>query len=108
MENIVVFGGGLHANVCIDILEKEVNFKIVGIIDRVGGLINEEGFSFEEIRSLFLNKNGNELDHPNMLSFNEVSEKIWDVKADVFIPCAASRLVTQNQLDIIILFGEVH
>ena len=38
--------------------------KVVGIIDRVGGLINEEGFSLEEIRELFLNKNGNELESP--------------------------------------------
>lgn len=35
MENIVVFGGGLHANVCIDIIEKESIYKIVGIIDSV-------------------------------------------------------------------------
>ncbi|HRD37727.1 MAG TPA: NeuD/PglB/VioB family sugar acetyltransferase [Bacteroidia bacterium] len=33
MKNIVLFGGGLHANVCIDILEKEGKYKIVGIID---------------------------------------------------------------------------
>lgn len=33
MKNIVLFGGGLHANVCIDILEKEGRYKIVGIID---------------------------------------------------------------------------
>jgi len=73
--------------------------KIVGIIDRVGGLINEEGFTFEEIKSLFLNKNGNELASPTMLSFEEVNSKIWDVAADVFIPCAASRLITRDQLD---------
>lgn len=79
--------------------------KIVGIIDRVGGLINEEGFSKEEIRSFFLNKNGNELNHPNMLSFDEVNAKIWDVKADVFIPCAASRLITQDQLNRMIQAG---
>jgi sugar O-acyltransferase (sialic acid O-acetyltransferase NeuD family) len=35
MENIVLFGGGLHANVCIDIIEKESKYKIVGIIDSV-------------------------------------------------------------------------
>jgi glutamate dehydrogenase/leucine dehydrogenase len=73
--------------------------KIVGIIDRVGGLINEEGFTFDEIKSLFLNKNGNELTSPNMLSFEEVNSKIWDISADVFIPCAASRLITRDQLD---------
>ena len=79
--------------------------KIVGIIDRVGGLINEEGFSLEEIKTLFLNKNGNELVHPNLLSFDEVHAKIWDVKADVFVPCAASRLITQNQLERMIKSG---
>ena len=35
MENIVLIGGGLHANVCIDIIEKESKFKIIGIIDSV-------------------------------------------------------------------------
>ena len=72
--------------------------KIVGIIDRVGGLINEEGFSFEEIKQLFLNKNGNELVHSNLLSYEEVNSKIWDVHADVFIPCAGSRMITKDQL----------
>ena len=33
MENIVLFGGGLHANVCIDIVEKESKYNIIGIID---------------------------------------------------------------------------
>jgi glutamate dehydrogenase/leucine dehydrogenase len=72
---------------------------IVGIIDRVGGLIKEEGFSLEEIRKLFNDKDGNKLHAQNMLSFDEVNEKIWDTKADVFIPCAASRLITQDQVD---------
>lgn len=79
--------------------------KIVGIIDRVGGLINEDGFSFEEIRELFLTKNGNELNHANMLSFDEVNAKIWDVNAEVFIPCAASRLITEDQVDRMIAAG---
>ncbi len=73
--------------------------KIVGIIDRVGGVINEEGFTFEEIRDLFLNKNGNELVASNMLSYDEVNSKIWDIKADVFIPCAGSRMITEDQLN---------
>lgn len=78
---------------------------VVGIIDRVGGLINENGFSFEEIRELFLSKNGNELVHPNLLSFEEVNSRIWDVNAEVFIPCAASRLITQEQVDRMIKAG---
>lgn len=78
---------------------------IVGIIDKVGGLIKEDGFSLEEIRTLFNNKDGNKLRADNMLSFDEVNSKIWDVKADVFIPCAASRLVNQNQVDRMINAG---
>jgi len=78
---------------------------IVGIIDRVGGLIREEGFTFEEIRSLFLNKNGNELVAENMLSYDEVNKRIWDVKADVFIPCAGSRMITEDHLSRMIAAG---
>lgn len=71
---------------------------IVGIIDRNGGLINESGFSFEEIKQLFIGRDGNTLVAANMLSFDEVNEKIWDIPADVFLPCAASRLVTEDQV----------
>jgi sugar O-acyltransferase (sialic acid O-acetyltransferase NeuD family) len=35
VKNIVLFGGGLHANVCIDIFEKEAKTNIVGIIDSI-------------------------------------------------------------------------
>lgn len=83
----------------------QMGAKIVGIIDRVGGLIDVEGFSLEEIRELFLTKDGNALNAPNMLSFDEVNAKIWDLEAEVFIPCAASRLITENQLDRMIANG---
>jgi len=79
--------------------------KIVGIIDRVGGLINENGFTLEEIKDLFLTKNGNEIIHPDLKSFDEINAKIWDIQADVFIPCAASRLITQEQVDRMIKSG---
>ncbi|MBM3186552.1 MAG: Glu/Leu/Phe/Val dehydrogenase [Bacteroidetes bacterium] len=73
--------------------------KIVGIIDRVGGIISENGLSFEEVKSLFLNKNGNELVVPNMLSYDQVNARIWDLKADVFTPCAGSRMISEDQLN---------
>lgn len=79
--------------------------KIVGIIDRVGGLINENGFTFEEIKELFLTKKGNEILHPELKSFDEINTKIWDIQADVFIPCAASRLITQEQVERMIKSG---
>jgi sugar O-acyltransferase (sialic acid O-acetyltransferase NeuD family) len=33
MDNILLFGGGLQANICIDIIEKEHKYKIVGLVD---------------------------------------------------------------------------
>ena len=77
----------------------EMGVKIIGIIDRNGGVINENGFSFDDIKTLFLNKNGNQLVAENMLSFEEINHKIWTIGAEIFAPCAASRLVTQSQID---------
>lgn len=83
----------------------EMGAKVVGIIDRDGGLINENGFSFEEIRTLFLNKDGNKLVADNMIPFDEINAKIWTVGAEIFAPCAASRLVQQNQIEQMITAG---
>lgn len=38
MQNLVLFGGGLHANVCIDIFEKDGKFNIVGIVDSIASV----------------------------------------------------------------------
>lgn len=77
----------------------QMGAKVVGIIDRVGGLIKEEGFTFEEITDLYLNKNGNTLVAENLIPFDEINEKIWSLETEVFAPCAASRLVTKEQID---------
>jgi glutamate dehydrogenase/leucine dehydrogenase len=77
----------------------QMGAKVVGIIDRVGGLIKEEGFTFEEITDLYLNKNGNTLVAENLIPFDEINEKIWSLETEVFAPCAASRLVTKAQID---------
>jgi glutamate dehydrogenase/leucine dehydrogenase len=79
--------------------------KIVGIIDRAGGIISEEGLGLEEVRALFINRDGNALRAENALSFEEVNARVWDMKADVFLPCAASRLVTSNQVDRMVAAG---
>lgn len=83
----------------------EMGVKIVGIIDRAGGVINEEGFSFEKIREMFLNKEGNALKTDGMIPFDEINEKVWSLKAEVFAPCAASRLITREQVDQLISSG---
>ncbi|MGH1383371.1 Glu/Leu/Phe/Val dehydrogenase dimerization domain-containing protein [Kordia sp.] len=77
----------------------QMGAKIVGIIDRVGGVINEEGFSHEEIKEFFLNKDGNTLVADKMIPFEEINQRIWELPTEIFAPCAASRLITQEQID---------
>jgi len=77
----------------------QLGVKVVGIIDRDGGLIKKEGFSFEEIRELYLSRDGNRLSVGGMIPFDEINEKIWDLDFEIFIPAAASRLITKDQVD---------
>ncbi|ASO03958.1 Glu/Leu/Phe/Val dehydrogenase dimerization domain-containing protein [Arenibacter algicola] len=79
--------------------------KVVGIIDRAGGVINEDGYSLEEIRTFFLNKKGNELFADNIIPFAEMNDRIWKLPAEIFVPCAASRLVTKDQISQMINAG---
>jgi glutamate dehydrogenase/leucine dehydrogenase len=79
--------------------------RIVGIIDRAGGLLRPEGLSLEEVRNLFLSRDGNTLHAPNLLSFEEINQKIWTAGAEIFVPAAASRLVTQPQAEALVSAG---
>ena len=77
----------------------QMGAKVVGIIDITGGLIREEGFTFEEITDLFLAKTGNTLVADQVIPFDEINEKIWGMQTEIFAPCAASRLITRQQID---------
>jgi glutamate dehydrogenase/leucine dehydrogenase len=79
--------------------------KIVGIIDRVGGLIPTEGYKLEEIRTLFLNRERNTLVADKLIPFEQINEQIWATQAEIFVPAAASRLVTKNQVEQLIASG---
>ena len=48
---------------------------------------------------MFINRKGNTLVSDHLLSFEEVNAKIWDLNAQLFIPAAASRLVTKEQVE---------
>ena len=73
--------------------------KIVGIIDKSGGVINKDGFSRKEVKSMLLNRSSNFLNVKNMLTFEEINKKIWEIKSEIFIPAAASRLVEKSHLE---------
>lgn len=83
----------------------QMGVTIVAIQDIGGGVINEKGFTFQEIRTLYRNKNGNTLRSKGMLPPQEMNNLIWDVEADIFAPCAASRLVTKDQVDRMLASG---
>ena len=100
-KRVLIQGWGNVAAAAAYYLAEE-GAKIVGIVDIAGGIIRPEGLSFDEIKALYLNKKGNKLNDPNMISFKEANEQIWNLKADVFIPGAASKLVTRGQVDALI------
>jgi glutamate dehydrogenase/leucine dehydrogenase len=83
----------------------QMGAKVVGIIDRVGGLIKEDGFSHQEITELFLDKDGNTLRSKELIPFEDVNDRIWKIKTEIFAPCAASRLISQDQIDQMISCG---
>ena len=72
--------------------------KIIGIIDRDGGVIRPEGMGLREVKALFSEKQGNQLQSPDLLPFDEVNERIWQLEADIFIPAAASKIVSREQI----------
>lgn len=84
----------------------QMNVMIVGIIDREGGLINPKGFSKEEIKQLFVERDGNKLSKDTckkmgleFIAYDDINQKVWSVGAEIFVPAAASRMLTQAQLD---------
>jgi glutamate dehydrogenase/leucine dehydrogenase len=79
--------------------------RIVGIIDRVGGLLRPTGLTLQEVRELFLSRDGNALYAPDLLSFEEINQQIWSAGAEIFVPAAASRLVTQPQVEALVAAG---
>jgi glutamate dehydrogenase/leucine dehydrogenase len=97
-KTAIIQGWGNVASAAACYLAKE-GVKVVGIIDRVGGLLVPEGLNLQEVKNLFLNKNGNQLQSVDMLSFEEVNEKIWSLGADIFLPGAASKLITRGQAE---------
>ncbi len=97
-KRVIVQGWGNVAGAAAYYLS-QAEAIIVGIIDIVGGVINTEGYSFSEIKDLLTNRTSNFLEAENMMSFEEVNKKIWSVGAEIFVPAAASRLLSQSQLN---------
>lgn len=96
-KRVVIQGWGNVASAAGYYLAR-LGAKIVGIIDKKGGIIAEDGLSMDEVTNLFVNKEGNKLHSERMEDFDVINQKIWDVPCDIFIPGAASKLVSNDQI----------
>jgi glutamate dehydrogenase/leucine dehydrogenase len=94
-KTVIVQGWGNVASAAGLYLSRK-GAKIVGIIDRAGGYIDPQGI--KDIEDLFLSKEQNKLTGSHLLSFEEANERIWDLGAQIFIPGAASKIVTFNHV----------
>ena len=77
----------------------QMGARVVGIVTREGGVINQSGYDLEEIRELVLNRAGTRLISDDLLSYEIVDNKIWDLDFEIFIPAASSRLITRQQVE---------
>ena len=97
-KRVIIQGWGNVAATAAYYLAQE-GAVIVGIIDKNGGLINKDGYSFEKVTELLENRSENYLEDNNIKSFEEINNEIWEIGAEIFIPAAASRLITNKNLD---------
>lgn len=97
-KTAVIQGWGNVASAAACYLAKE-GVKVIGIIDREGGILAPEGLNLEQVKNLFNHKEGNKLKAENMRPFEAVNREIWRMGAQIFIPGAASKLVTREQMD---------
>ncbi|WP_445400945.1 Glu/Leu/Phe/Val dehydrogenase dimerization domain-containing protein [Zobellella sp. An-6] len=72
--------------------------RIVGIMDAGGGVVAPEGLSFEQVTALYLGRQDNRLAGPGVVGFEQAQAAFWQLGAEVFLPCAASRLVSAEHL----------
>ena len=79
--------------------------QVIGIVDKDFGIIKKQGLTLEEVKKLFVQKKGNKINSSELLPFDEVNQRIWNLGADIFIPGAASKLVTRQQIDSLINGG---
>lgn len=103
-KKVIIQGfGNVGAPTCFYL--SQAGAKIVGITDSTGGIISENGFSFDEVKELLKNKKANLLNAEKKIYYPDLNNKIWNMPVDVFIPAAGSKFVTREMLDSMINNG---
>ena len=71
---------------------------ITGIIDLGGVILAPDGLDYHQVEEIFLSRDGNKLNSPLAVSFEEGKDKVWDMPAEIFMPGAASKIVSPDQI----------
>lgn len=103
-KSVIIQGwGNVGATATFYLAQKGV--KVKGIIDKDGGIISEKGLEREEVEKLFHDREASKLVARDILSFEECNERIWSSGGDIFIPAAASRIVSMDNVSKMIANG---
>ena len=103
-KKAIIQGWGNVGAAATYFLAKE-GVQIVGIISLEGAIIDKNGINPDEITSLFLNKENNQLVSDKLIPFDIAKEQLWDIPTDLLIPAAKARLIQKNHLNRLINGG---
>lgn len=71
---------------------------ITGIIDLGGVVLAPNGLDYHQVEDIFLSRKGNKLEHALAIPYEEGKDKVWEMPADIFMPGAASKIVSPEQI----------
>jgi glutamate dehydrogenase/leucine dehydrogenase len=83
----------------------QAGVKVIGIFDKFGGVINESGFDISDIRRFLIERETTKFSGFTYIPFYEMNDSFWKLPADIFVPAAASGLITENQVQSLIQSG---
>lgn len=79
--------------------------KIKGIMDRYSVFLSAKGIEEDEVVRLFVGRKNLKLSSDKAVSLKDGEDDFWSTKADIFVPCAASRLITKKKSQKLIKSG---
>lgn len=95
-KTVLVSGSG-QVGINAAFKAKELNARVIGMSSITGVIHDPNGIDIELINIIQKNKESFKVyldDYPNAFYYEDVT-KLWDIKADIIMPCA-----TQNEIDI--------
>jgi glutamate dehydrogenase/leucine dehydrogenase len=83
----------------------QAGVQVIAILDKYGGVINQAGFSPEEVRCFILERRSHKFSGYQIFPYDRMMAEFWKLPADIFIPAAASKLVNNDQVQTMIESG---